>query len=106
MRSRATARDANPRGSLGILVEASIVGRVLGLRLLKLDALVVVVPADVAPPSSAARARARPSSDRSPAPSVAGRGRLAEAVRTIDEGAAILAEARRNGARISRNAHG
>lgn len=82
-------------------------GRVLGLRLLKLDALIMLVPADVAPPSSAVRAgRARPTANSSAARSGTGRSRLAEAVRTIDEGADILAEARRNGARISRKANG
>jgi hypothetical protein len=83
------------------------VGRVLGLRLLKLDAVVMVVPADVAPPSSAARAgRPPPTSDSSPARSVSGRSRLAEAVRNIDEGAEILAQARRNGTAISHHANG
>lgn len=83
-------------------------GRVLGLRLLKLDALIVLTPADVAPPGPAVRpGRPRPVSDGSPAPSTTGhRSRLAEAVRNIDEGAEILAEARRKGAAISRNADG
>ena len=71
--------------------------RLLGLRLLKLDAVVVLGPADVAPPSSASQAaRPRPS-NTPPARSGTGRSRLADAVRSIDEGAEILAEARRNG---------
>lgn len=82
-------------------------GRVLGLRLLKLNAVVVSVPADVTSPASVARAgRPRPTFDGTPARSSNGRSRLAEAVRTIDEGAEILAVARRNGAAISRNANG
>ena len=82
-------------------------GHVLGLRLLKLDALIVLTPAEVAPPSSAARAgRPRPSSTSTPARSASGRSRLAEAVRNIDEGAEILAEARRTGAAISHNSNG
>jgi hypothetical protein len=83
------------------------VGRVLGLRLLKLDALIVLTPAEVAPPSSAARAgRPQPPSTSTPTRSVSGRSRLVEAVRTIDAGAEILAEARRNSAAISHDANG
>jgi hypothetical protein len=108
--------DRRRRPSDGILVEASILGRVLGLRLLKLDAVVMLVPADVAPPSSAARAerpspgspagRPQPPSTSSPARPVTGRSRLAEAVRNIDEGAEILAEAQLDGTAISHNANG
>lgn len=94
------------RPSDGVLVEASIVGRVLGLRLLKLDAMVVLVPADVTPPSSPARARRPPSSSSAPARIATGRSRLAEAVRNIDEGAEVLADARRNGTAISHKANG
>ncbi len=52
--------------------------RLLGVRLLKLDATVVIAPADVTAPTSVG-------------------GSLAEAVQRIDEGAALLAEARRPG---------
>jgi hypothetical protein len=85
----------------GVLVQASILARLLGIRLLRLDATVVLVPADVptpssAPPASPARTSAR-SSGVPPARSGAiGRG-LAEAVRSINAGAATLLEARRNG---------
>jgi hypothetical protein len=107
--------DRRRRPSDGVLVEASILGRVLGLRLLKLDAVIVLTPAEVTSPSSAARAerlsvaraeRPPSASDGAPARSFTGRSRLAEAVRNIDEGAEILAEARRNGAAISHDANG
>jgi hypothetical protein len=78
------------RLSEGAVVEASIVARVLGLPLLKLDATVALVPARVAPVTSPPR----------PVPSLrpgAPRRRLADAVRSIDEAAEILAEVRRDG---------
>jgi hypothetical protein len=84
------------------LVEASILARVLGIRLLTLEATVVFVPAEVAAPSSAPHDSPARISQRSaglpPARSGAvGRG-LADAVRNINEGAELLAEVRRNGA--------
>lgn len=78
--------DRRRRLSDGALVEASILARVLGIRLLTLDATVVVVPADV-PPAVSPRARSSPA---------VGRG-LADAVRSINEGAELLADARHNG---------
>jgi hypothetical protein len=77
--------DRRRRVSDGVLVEASILARLLGLRLLTLDVTLVLVPADVSAPSTV------------PARPVPGRG-LADAVRSISEGAELLAEARRNGA--------
>lgn len=96
------APDRSRRLSDGAIVEASIRARVLGIPLLRLDAAVVLVPAGITAPSSApyepsARASARSSgvpSTRSGA--AAGHG-LAEAVRSINEGAELLAEVRRNG---------
>jgi hypothetical protein len=79
------------RLSDGVLVEGSILARVLGLRLLTLEATVVLAPADVVD------AAARPSGRRPLPPRVVGRG-LAEAARTIDQGSEFLAEARRNDA--------
>jgi hypothetical protein len=73
--------DRRRRPSDGLVVEARIVARLLGLRLLTLDATVVVVPAEVTDPASAPH-------DLPP------RDGLAEAVRLIDEGAAILTEVR------------
>jgi hypothetical protein len=94
--------DAAParqrRLSDGVLLEASVFGRVLGVRLLTLRATVVLAPADV----TAARAdHGRPSGGDgrparlAPARRRAGGRELAEAVRRIDEGAELLAEARR-----------
>jgi pyridoxal biosynthesis lyase PdxS len=84
--------DRRRSPSDGLVVEASVVARLLGLRLLTLHARVVVAPADV----TAAPAPAR-SSGMPPARSgAAGRG-LAEAIQRINEGAAILAETRHAG---------
>jgi hypothetical protein len=93
--------DRRRRLADGALVEASIRARLLGLRLLSIDATVVLVPADVAAPSPGGHAPPQPPSARSTgAPprrsGAAGHG-LAEAVRSISEGAELLAEARRNG---------
>ena len=57
--------------------------RLLGIPLLRLDATVVLLPAAVKAPSSAL---------------AAGNG-LAEAVRSINDGAEVLAQVRRNGRR-------
>jgi hypothetical protein len=86
----------------GVRVEASILARLLGIRLLKLDATVLVVPSDVTPtPAAPVGSRARtPAVPPGPASarSAAADGRnLADAVRSINEGAELLAEARRNG---------
>jgi hypothetical protein len=92
--------DRRRRVSDGILVEASILARLLGLRLLTLDVTLVLVPAEVSAPPSAARGLpAGASAGRHSAPlarPVPGGG-LADAVRSINEGAELLAEARRNG---------
>lgn len=87
------------RLSDGVLLEASVLGRVLGVRILTLRATVVLAPAQVAAPApvdrdqpdraDAQRSRAAPTRRRA-----AGR-ELAEAVRRMDEGAKLLAEARR-----------
>jgi hypothetical protein len=95
--------DRNRRLGDGVLVDASILARVLGIRLLTLDARVSVLPADVRRPSSAPTDSRRPrtsarSSSVAPQPSGAIGHGLADAVRAINEGAAILAEARSNGA--------
>ena len=73
------------------MVEASVLARLLGIRLLTLHAPVVLTPADVKPPPPSARAFSGGSRHLR-----AGGGgrRLADAVRSIDEGAAILDEAR------------
>ena len=90
------ALDPQRRLSHGALVQASVRARVLGVSLLKLDATVALVPARLAASSLAdnetptrALGRSRGASPRS--------GGLAEAVRSINEGAELLAEERRNG---------
>jgi hypothetical protein len=92
--------DRRRRLSEGILIEASVLARLLGIRLLKLHATVMLMPADVAArpapgdPPALERARASlPPTRLYPA----GRG-LAEAIRHINEGEELLAEARHNGA--------
>ena len=86
----------------GVLVDASIHARLLGLRLLTVDATIVLVPADVANTSPADhRAAERPAPRplaAAPRRSVAARPRLAQAVRTINEAAELLADTRRDGA--------
>jgi hypothetical protein len=89
--------DRRRRPSDGLVVEARIVARVLGLRLLTLEATVVVVPAEVtasARSSGGAQLRAPARSDGAPPARAEAVRSLAEAVRRIDEGAAILAEVR------------
>jgi hypothetical protein len=89
------------RLSDGVLVEALVLGRVLGVKLLTLRASVVLAPAEVTAASSAQRALGirpdRPPSRTAPVRRLAAGSGLAEAVRRIDEGAELLAEARRNG---------
>jgi hypothetical protein len=77
------AVDPGRRLSEGSLVQASVRARLLGVPLLRVDATVVLVPAAIT---------ARPSA------LAAGTG-LAEAVRSINDGAEVLADVRRNGRR-------
>ena len=77
------AVDPSRRLSEGALVQASVRARLLGMPLLRLDATVVLMPAAITAPSSAL---------------AAGNG-LADAVRSINEGAEVLARVRRNGRR-------
>jgi hypothetical protein len=93
--------DRRRRLSEGVLVDASIRARLLGIRLLTIDATVVLAPADVTAPSVAAHDPPRRASVRSARISrnrsaATGHG-LAEAVRSINEGMELLAEARRDG---------
>jgi hypothetical protein len=75
--------DPSRRLSEGALVQASVRARLFGIPLLRLDATLVLMPAAITAPSSALRA---------------GNG-LAEAVRSINDGAEVLAQVRRNGRR-------
>ena len=77
------AVDPSRRLSEGALVQASVRARLLGIPLLRLDATVALMPAPITARSSAL---------------AAGNG-LAEAVRSINDGAEVLAELRRNGRR-------
>jgi hypothetical protein len=74
------AVDPSRRLSEGALVQASVRARLLGIPLLRLDATVVLMPAAITAPSSA----------------LASRNGLAEAVRSINDGAEVLAQVRRN----------
>jgi len=76
------AVDPSRRLSEGALVQASVRARLLGIPLLRLDATVALMPAAITTPSSSL---------------VAGEG-LAEAVRSINDGAEMLAQVR-NGRR-------
>jgi hypothetical protein len=96
------APDRSRRLSDGALVQASIRARVLGIPLLRLDATVALVPAGITAPSSAphepqAHASKRSSGVRPTRSGEAPGYGLAEAVRSINEGAELLAEVRRNG---------
>jgi hypothetical protein len=79
-----------------------VTARLLGLRILTLHATVALVPADVrvaarpAPVRAAGRAPL-PAWDARERPGPAGH-RLADAVRTLDEGAEVLAAVQRDGA--------
>jgi len=83
-----------------MLVEASIVARLLRVRLLTLDASVLVLPAGLEPSAlpAALPGESRGVETPSRRPPAAGnpRRRLADAMRSIDEGAAALAKARQN----------
>lgn len=77
------AVDPSRHLSEGALVQASVRARLLGIPLLRLDATVVLMPAAITAPSS----------------TLAARNGLAEAVRSINDGAEVLAQLRRNGRR-------
>jgi hypothetical protein len=85
----------------GALVDASIQARLLGLRLLTVNATIVLAPADVTGLSPAAHPlpeRPAPRPSRAvPRRSAAAGPRLAQAVRSINEAAEVLAETRRDG---------
>jgi hypothetical protein len=92
--------DRRRRLSEGILVEALVLARLLGIKLLKLHATVVLMPADPAARPAPCDPPALERSQASLPPTrlyPAGRG-LAEAIRHLNEGEDLLAEARHNGA--------
>ncbi len=77
------AVDRSRRLSEGGLVQASVRARLLGIPLLRLDATIALMPAAIGVSSAAG----------------AGGNGLAEAVRSINDGAEVLAQVRRNGRR-------
>lgn len=77
------ALDPSRRLSEGGVVQASVRARLFGIPLLRLDATIALMPAAIAAPSSGLGS---------------GDG-LLEAVRSINDGAAVLAQVRRNGRR-------
>jgi len=107
--------DARRRPADGIVAEASVVARLLRLRLLTLDATVVITPARVTAPSPPERppspperrAAVPPGLDHPPAAHAApDRGepigrRLTQAARTLDESAETLAALRRESASLA-----
>jgi len=93
--------DPGKRLSDGVLVEGCLRARLIGIPILKVEATIVLAPAGLTTPNSAPRdlpfrSRAR-SSGPAPARSRLPGQELAEAVRELNEGAELLAEARRNG---------
>ena len=98
----AATPDSRKRLSEGALVEASVRARLLGIPLLRLDATIVLVPAGLrssspAPHRAGAPARTPARTSGVPARSDAAGSGLAEAVRSLDEAAKVLADVRRNG---------
>ena len=77
------ALDPARRLSEGALVQASVRARLLGIPLLRLDATIVLMPAAITAPSS----------------TLGVENGLAEAVRSINDGAEVLAQVRRNSRR-------
>jgi hypothetical protein len=77
------AVDRSRRLSEGGLVQGSVRARLLGIPLLRLDATVLLMPAAITASS----------------PRVAAGNGLAEAVRSINDGAEVLAQVRRDGQR-------
>ena len=75
-------------------MEGSILAHVLGLRLLRLEATMVLLPADVSTSTGPRRGARRASSISPPRRSAVRRRGLADAARDIDEGARLLAHAR------------
>jgi hypothetical protein len=77
------AVDPSRRLSEGALIQTSLHARLLGIPLLRLDATLVLMPAAITAPSS----------------TLAPGNGLAEAVRSINDGAQVLAQVRRDGRR-------
>jgi len=93
--------DQRKRLGDGILVEATILARVLGIRILTIDTTLVLVPADVSPSSSARLQRStHAAAQRASIPSMrscAAGHRLAKAIQSLNEEPEPLTTARRDG---------
>jgi hypothetical protein len=100
-RAATVAPERGRRRSDATLIEASVTARLLGMKLLTLDAKVALVPADVtvvtprAVREPVARAPALASGNSRGRGGAAGHRGLADAVRDLDEGARLLAEVQR-----------
>jgi hypothetical protein len=104
------APDPHRRLSQGTLVEARVRARVLGIPLLKVEALVALIPAGAAarvPQAAEVRTRefAQPAASQTTRWQVPGSG-LAEAIRNLEEAGDMLAAARRNGSERALSASG
>lgn len=97
--------NGGKRLSEGALVEARIKARLFGIPLLKVDGLVALVPANprsVVPSASRAPTLERTVSSRNgPRRLEAPGSALAEAIQSLNEAAALLAEARREGSELA-----
>lgn len=89
--------DRRRRLSQGVLLQASILARFLGLRLLRLDTVLVLLPADIPRQPSTAEERPIPVSAHArnalPRSTFIAEG-LSEAARNIEESKQLLAKAR------------
>jgi hypothetical protein len=97
---RVLAPDPGGRLSEGALVEATVHARLLGIPLLKVNALVALLPAALTPQAQPIRQIRSPRFEqkhvsRSHSSEPAGSD-LAEAIRSLNEAAALLAEEERN----------
>jgi hypothetical protein len=104
-----TPASEGGRLSTGMLVEASILARLLRLRILTLDARVLLLPAGAspsAPPIATSRDRRRwEEPRRQPTPRDGPKGTLGDAIRSLDKGAKLLAEVRRNRSLLDGEGH-
>jgi hypothetical protein len=104
------APDPNRRLSQGALVEARVHARVLGIPLLKVEALIALIPAGATanvPQAAEARTRevAQPAASQTRRWETPGSG-LAEAIRNLEEANDMLAAVRRNGSERAFSASG
>ena len=79
-------------------MEASVVARLFGVRLLRLDASVALAPAEVRPTAGPVQAAPRTTTRSAPRRATVAPGRdLPEAVRTLSEAAEVLSDTKRDG---------